>query len=360
MGVYALNLLRALARAPRAPDITLLVDSTRPDPAGLPSGTFPVIRARGGNEPWWEQIVMPRLVLGFDLLHAPANGGPWRCPVPLVLTLHDAIFLRPFSEISAVPSFRQWLGHVYRTRVYPGVARRAAAVITVSEASRADIEARIGVDPGRIAVTHEAVSESFASAVVTPEADVRLRYALPGPFMLAMGAYERRKNIPLLFRALARVAATRGGAPLLALAGAENLEASGYRAQARASGVDALVRFLPYIPEEDLKGLQAAAVAFLMPSRQEGFGLPLLEAMCAGAPVLASAIPAHAETAGGAADLLDVDDQEAWAAGIGRLLDDPGYREGLRARGAARVGEFSWARTAAGTMAVWSKVVAGL
>ncbi len=358
MGIYTGSLLRALARLGEAgrPAVTLLLDRGLPDPVGGIPGGWPVLRAgTWGGQVVWEQRTVPRAAYagGFDLVHCPANGAPLTSRVPVAVTIHDTIFVRNFREISAVPYPRQLIGHLYRVRRYPRAARNAAAVLTVSEASRRDIERVLGVAPDRITVTPEALPEAFAAATASAAGPLRKLFGLEGPYLLAMGAYERRKNIPLLFDALAR-----SGRPdlKLALAGAENLGASGYPAAVRARGVADRVVFLPYLTDGDLKALYGAAAAFCWPSLREGFGLPLLEAMSCGTPVIASRIPVNEEIAGEAAEYRDPADVDGWAAAMRRAADDGSWRQEVAERGRERVAGFSWDRAAAATRDAWAAV----
>lgn len=359
MGVYAVNLLRAIARTSNRPEITLLLDASKPDPGGVNLDAFRIRRLSPfGGTIGWEQMQMGG-VAGFDLLHCPANAAPMWSRIPVVVTIHDAIFMRKSNEISDVPYLSQTIGHWYRTGCYPRGARKAKAVITVSEASKAEIIAKLGVNPERITVTPEAVSESFAEAVATPEADLLPRLGLIRPYFLAMGAYEKRKNIGLLFRVWEALRKGGKNPPLLVLSGAENLKATRYQAEVNERGIADLVRFLPYLPDADLKGLHTYAEAFLMPSRNEGFGLPLLEAMNVGTPVIASKIPAHVEVCGTAGRLLDPEWMDGWRDSVLEFISDRAVPDILRTPGRDRAAHFSWDRCAGETMTLYAKLAAG-
>ena len=354
MGVYAASLLKAMPARLHGHSMTVILDGRRPSPpADVVAGLETKTAGGPGGVVMWEQVYLPLAARGFDLLHSPANGAPVFAPCPVVLTLHDAIFMRRWREISAVPYPRQLAGHLYRTRVHPVAARRASAVITVSEASKAEIAAIFRIPAGRIAVTPEALAESFRRCEPLPKEALRSRFGLHGPFMLALGAYERRKNIPLLFRVVEKLSASSFECPTLVLAGAENLAATVYPREVRERKIESLVRFLPYLDDSGLKRLYGSASAFLMPSRREGFGLPLLEAMSCGTPVVASDIPCHREVAGEAALLVGPDDEAGWVAAVKRVLGDQVLRERLRRAGLDRVGAFSWDRAAQQTVAVY-------
>ena len=357
-GDYAASLLWALAKNPGGHSVTVLLDQALPVPAdGIPVG-LPARRIGGfGGLPGWEQVHVPRTARDFDLLHCPANGAPLRCPVPVVLTLHDAIFIRPFRDISVNPYFRQYLGHLYRTRIYPRAARRARSVIAVSGAAKTEVAALMGVSPEKITVVPEAVPAAFAACVPADEKAVRRTYELEGKYLLGMGAYEKRKNISMLFRVMEWLASRAIDCPPLVLAGCGNLTASGYPDEVRERGIAHLVRFLPYLPTPVLKALFKGATVFLMPSRREGFGLPPLEAMSCGAPVIASDIPCHREVAGDAAILLDPDDETGWRTATARILDDGEAGRDLGRKGVARAAEFSWEKAASLTVEVYERTV---
>ena len=356
VGIYTYSLLAALGRAGASGRITVFLDASLPKPVHIPD--FPVRLVAGvGGTVAWDQIHLPRALKGFSLLHSPANAAPYFSPCPVVLTLHDAIFVRRLRDISQVTYIRQILGHIYRKYGYPRCARRAAAVIAVSEAVRGQIIERVGIDPKLVTVVPEALSESFSRTIPLPEAHVRSRLGIEGPYLLAMGAYEKRKNVPLLFDALA-ILKKRGSLGLkLLLAGADNLEATRYRERVRELDLEDTVAFLSYIDDQTLKSLYQYAAAFLRPSWSEGFALPALEAMSCGTPLIASDIPVHREVIGDAGLLIRPDDPGKWADGIQRITQDPAEAERFRERAQIRIGEFSWDRAARSVLEVYDRVL---
>jgi glycosyltransferase involved in cell wall biosynthesis len=354
MGSYARSLLLEFARQGRASSFSLFTDPRLPDLDKALTDHFAVVPVRGfGGSVAWEQYWFPRAVKHFDLIHGPANASPLFPPCPLVVTLHDAIFMRNLRDISRFTYGRQILGHFYRKSFYPRSARRAAHVITVSEASRQDICTVMNIPSGRITVTGEALPESFRETATTPVTDIRSKFGITGEYFLAMGAYEKRKNIPLLFKALKESANQQDQ---LVLVGAENLRASGYDHEIKELGLSGRVILLPFVDDADLKGLYAGTTAFLFPTRKEGFGLPILEAMTCGAPVISSDIPASRETAGEAAEFLSPDDSSAWARAMGRALCEKNWKEHMSAKGRSRAEQFTWGPVADKTWAVYSEV----
>jgi glycosyltransferase involved in cell wall biosynthesis len=355
MGVYARGLLAGFVEAGLADSVSVVLDRAMPRPE-LPAAYAVRVRMAGGpgGAVAWEQWHLPRAAAGCDVLHCTANAGPLISPVPVVLTLHDVIFLRKWREISDRTYARQLAGHLYRTRAYPPGARRAAALVTVSEASRAGISASLRVPAERITVIHEAPGPAFASAATAPEAGIREKYGIQGPYLAAMGGYERRKNVAVLIRMLGN--RMPGLPPTLVLAGAENIGATRYREEAERLEAGTTVRFLPYLDPGDLKGLLAASAAFLWPSLREGFGLPILEAMLAGAPVVASDISVNREVAGAAAAYADPLDPRSWACVVAEICGNARTADELRKMGAERAASFSWRRAAEETMKIYCSV----
>ncbi len=282
----------------------------------------PALAHRAGHA--WEQLVLPVRAarLGARALLCPANLAPVAYGRTVVV-IHDAAPLRHPGWYS--PAYARW-----QRLVLPAIARRARRVITVSEFSRRELHELLGVDA---AVVPGGVDERFS-----PSADpgpARRALDLERPYVLCVASHTARKNLAALVPA----------ARALAGDGLELVVAGGHRPQfAREAGLDAL-RLLGHVDDALLPGLYAGAEAFALPSRYEGFGLPVLEAMASGAPVVAAAAGALPETCAGAAVLAEPDG-EAFAAALGALLRDPAERERLRAAGLARAAAFSWDATA--------------
>ncbi len=296
------------------------------------------------HRPWLEALAPPP-----DLVHVLSPFTPIPTRVPLVWTVHDTWYLdRP-----------EWGGRVDRWAGARALRQAAAGdgpVITPTEATAEAAVAVAGIDRARVRVVPEGVAAEFHTATADPS--VLLRHGVvAGRYLLAVGGVGPRKNLGVVAEALARLPrAPLGTGPELLVVGPP-----GPGGDAVAEALDALgdrVRRAGFVPATDLPALMAGARAVVHPSRDEGFGLVPLEAMAAGAPVLAGEAPAVIEVTGGAVRTLP-DDPDAWAGAIADLAADPDGRAALVAAGRARAAGFTWDRAAAATLAVYAEAVPG-
>jgi glycosyltransferase involved in cell wall biosynthesis len=304
----------------------------------------------------WIQFGLPRALdgLGVDLLHSPISLSPLQAPCPVVVTMHDAIHRR-FPE-----DYRSWWIR-YLEFMVPRVLRRAAAVIADSECTKRDLIDTFGLDPGVVRVIYLGVDlHRFNREAALKSKDVLMEYGIRSDYVLHVGALVGRKNIPLLLEAVAilrsrgvwqsrQLVLTGGASP--GLQGARDVYASVER-----FGLGDTVVFTEHVPAAWLPPLYANAAVFAFPSKYEGFGLPVIEAMASGTPVIASAGSAVTEIASDAALLIDGDAAIDFADGLERILEDEALKSNLRSRGLRRAATFSWSRAAAQTAQVYKEV----
>ena len=282
--------------------------------------------------------MLPLRAARFGALLCPANLAPLAFPRNVVV-IHDAAALRHPEWYS--PAYAAW-----QRRVLPALARRAQHVVTVSEFSRDELVELLELAPERASVVAGGIDPAF-----TPDADAeaaRRAFGLTRPYVLCVASQTTRKNLAALVPAARQLAAD----------GVEVVVAGGHRPQfAREEGLEAL-RHLGAVPDALLPGLYAGAEAFALPSLYEGFGLPVLEAMACGTPVIAADATALPDTAGGAARLAPPEG-EAFAAAIGEVLGSAAERTRLRAAGLVRASPFTWDRTAREVDAVLRRLSPG-
>ena len=293
----------------------------------------------GGLTQWWDQVTLPRALRrdGVDVFLSPYYKRPLAAPCPSVVTIHDLFFI-------GYPGRARPLRDALLTALARVYARGAAAVIADSEHSRREIVARLGLPAARVSVIPVALGREFAPGAPTPAQ--RARYGLGSRYALYVGNFLPHKNLPRLLRAWAALPAPLRATHRLVLAGGARAGRPALAALAAALGLDGAVVFAGLVADEDLPALYGGAAALVQPSLEEGFGLPALEAMACGAPVVASRRGALPEVVNDAGLLVDPEDERALAAALARVLGSEDERAALRRRGLARAAEFSAARTA--------------
>ena len=292
---------------------------------------------------------LPRLehLIGrFDVFHATAHDELPLTRAPLIMTIHDLSYLHPGYH---TPEFTSYLDHYFRD-----AATRADHIVADSHATRRDVIERLGVPENKVTTVHIA-GHGRARVITGPDAlrGVCARHGLDCAFLLYVGTLEPRKNVANLIRAYDAFRAGRANAPLLALAGGKGWMYEQIFAAAEASPFRDDIRFLGYVDDADLAPLMNAALGFVYPSLFEGFGLPVLEAMQCGAPVITSNVSSLPEVAGDAALLVDPHSVDALAHAMGRLADDETLRRDLSRKGLEQAATFSWERCANETLAVY-------
>ncbi len=355
---YLLSLIKALSRLSPLPPLSkdeLIVYSFRPEEtsAFLAVDTLEHRRVFPRSARIRLPFVIPALAMRdrLSVLHSQYLAPPLSL-VPDVVTIHDILFETHPDLFEGAFSERS-VALMRRT------ARRAAVILTVSEFSRRALVERYQLPPDKVLVTPNGVDrEAFHPMGSTALLEVRDRYRLDGPFVLAVGRIEPRKNLLRLIRAFSRARERLSGGVRLVIAGQEDFRSREVfeEAERQAGGS---VRFLGAVPDTDLPALYNLAEALAYPSLAEGFGIPVLEAMACGTPVLASPRGALPEVGGDAVLWVDPEDEEALAGGIEKILTDSEIRGKLRAAGPSRAWRFDWNETAKRTLEAYRRAVSG-
>jgi glycosyltransferase involved in cell wall biosynthesis len=354
---YAVELAAALARRDDV-ELHLFTGLNAPEPlrsaAWLDAVRLTRLPVRVGRPPLHlaaQMGILPPLALArrLDLVHSPANGGPVKFPgLKWVVTLHDTIWLRAPEQWGTPQDVR-----MMRRFAIPTV-RRADRVITDSEDAARDLTELLGVPAEHIDPIHLGVRLDPA-APATPEPELRARLGLGDePVILCVAQKRAYKNQEVLVRALAdpRLAAAR-----LVLPGAPSAYEEQLRVLGLELGVAGRVHLPAWLDDADLEGLYRLARCVALPSRLEGFGLPVLEAMGRGVPVACSNRTALPEVAGDAALQFDPDDGEAVTGALVRLVADESLRRDLAARGRERAERFTWEATAEATVGSYRRTL---
>ncbi len=353
IGRYARGLVRALAQLDRENEYLLLV-------AGRPKEecTFPVnFRLRylplspHRVTILWQRLRLPLpadLFTGpLDLFHSPDFVLPPLCRGKSILTIHDLSFLR-YPE-GADPRLR-W----YLTQAVPRSIGQADLLLADSQNTKSDLIELLGVEEGRVEVLYPGVEERFHPLNEGSLASVKARYSLDFPFILTVGTLEPRKNHVGLLQAYSLL---KGRHPhRLVIAGGKGWLYEGIFQEIERLSLEERVLFLGYVPEEDLPALYNLADLFVFPSLYEGFGLPPLEAMACGTPVVVSALSSLPEVVGDGALLVPPQDIEALAEAMEKGLSDLSLRRELRGKGLEQAKRFSWSEAAKRLLAIYKRV----
>lgn len=287
----------------------------------------------------WTQVGLSRemLVDPPDVLFVPSHVLPLVTPRASVVVVYD-VGHRFFPRAHTLT---EWLYVEWAIRRHVRIASR---LLTISHASKKDLVRCYGADPSRIDVAYPAVDERFRPVKAVDIYRVRKRYSLSEQYVLHVGTIKPRKNLPRLVRAFA--SADIPGEVQLVLAGMTTFGAATVEAAIRETGVESRVRRLAYVPDEDLAALYSGAATVAIVSLYEGFGMPALEALACGAPLVASNRGSLPEITGDAAVIVDPLDVGSIARGIEKIVNNPSRTKMLRDLGLARAAVFDWAAAA--------------
>jgi glycosyltransferase involved in cell wall biosynthesis len=352
ISTYALRLLRALAELDAETDYCILHSRKEHTPS-LPTVNFRPVAcwtpAHHRLERWALGAEIARLRL--DLLHSPDFIPPAFGYRRLVITVHDLNFLY-YPQFLTAESRRYYNGQI------AWAVRRANHILADSRATKADLVSILSVKPGKITVVHLAADPAHRPLTKAEAREVAAKYGLEPGYLLFVGTLEPRKNLPGLLQAYRLLRDARTTDEPLVLVGGKGWLYDEIFERVEALHLTEYVRFLHGVPNADLPGLYAAAGLLTTPSFYEGFGLPALEAMSFGTPVVVSDRASLPEVVGDAGLLVNPDDPEDIARALTRVLTDETLRFRMRERGLEQAARFTWDRAARETLAVYREVLA--
>jgi glycosyltransferase involved in cell wall biosynthesis len=354
-GVYAVELVRAMAQRDAHDGYAVFTRGAWFDEAAAGKRNWRIERVDAASRErrlWWEQTRLPGALarLGIDVLHSTHHTLPLRpMRARRVVTVHDLTFLR-------IPERYPPARRLYMRTMTRLAARVADAIIVPSMTVRGDVIDLLHVDAAKVHAVYEAAGEQYRPLDREASMAVARRCGVDRPFVLSVGSREPGKNRARLIRAMHELR-SEGIDRALLVVGQKAWKYEEEQTLARELGMDDRVIFAGYVAAEDLPALYAAADLFAFPSLYEGFGVPVLEAMACGAPVLTSNVSATAEVAGEAALLIDPLSVASIREGLRSLLSDEALRARLSRRGVERAAQFSWGRAADETHAVYERVM---
>ena len=358
MDMVAVELIRNLQELDKINDYFVFVNQAEDTSCISETSNFKIVQLPASPYPIWEQWYLPRAAkkLGLDILHCTSNTAPFWGNTSLVLTLHDIIYLEKINFRAG--TWYQRLGNLYRRWNVPQIVPKASRILTVSVYEQKRIQEHFKAeDPSKTVVVHNGVSLHFQPIPPAIREEKREMYGLPENFMLFLGNTDPKKNLKGVLEAmvildkaqaltLPLVMPDFGEEELISLLG--SMEANSLRSKIHLTG---------YIPNHDLPAIYAKATLFLYPSLRESFGLPILEAMACGCPVITSNTSSMPEIAGDAALLIDPFDPKSMANAIQKLLLDTESRQQLIEKGFTRPPLFSYLRGAEKVLDIYKHIL---
>jgi len=344
MDMVALELIKNLQKIDTQNEYVIFVKPDE-DKTCIPiASNFKIVELGGGPYPSWEQIALPKAAEkeGCELLHCTSNTGPIICKVPLIITLHDIIYLESISIFKKAGTWYQKFGNMYRRWVVPPVVRKSMKVVTVSDFEKERIRNIMGLGDN-LTTIYNGVGEHF---VKIADNDVLLKtkqkYKLPDNFMFFLGNTDPKKNTPNVLKAFADFNSRSETKYKLVMLDYEENALMQVLKDIEHPELRADIVMTGYVPNQEMPQIINQCKVFLYPSLRESFGIPILEGMSCGVPVITSNTSSMPEIAGDAALLVDPDKPGEIVAAIERILNDKEYRDSLCLKGIERAAQFSW------------------
>lgn len=354
MDFVALETIRELQKIDHENEYFIFV-SPGPDHCLDESDNMHIVELRCPSYPLWEQVALPRAVARVrpDLLHCTSNTAPVKCPVPLVLTLHDIIFLE--KRQSSSRSLYQEMGWHYRRLVVPRILSECRKIITVSNFECNRIREALNLPKDRLTAVYNGYSPHFRQMPPTPE--IVHKYVPSDDYLFFLGNTDPKKNTPRVLKAYGLyLRQSKHKRPLL-IADLKEEAIDGILSAEGIKEVKPYLSFPGYIPNADLAALYNGAFAFLYPSLRESFGIPMLESMACGTPVIAGNTSAMPEIAGEGALLADPLDENDIARKILLLEEDDTFYQQQVDYGLERVKLFSWRKSAEALLKIYKEII---
>ncbi len=360
MDMVALELIKNLQVIDTENEYVIFVKPDEDNQCLKETTNFNIIQLEAGNYVQWEQNALPAAAKkqGCQLLHCTSNTAPLKNDIPLVVTLHDIIYMEKFPLLAPGFNWYQRLGNTYRRYVVPKMVKKADKIITVSNFEKERIAGFFNLDDSKLSAVYNGVGEHFR--VIEDENElkrIQLKYQLPPKYLFFLGNTDPKKNTPGVLKAYAIFCrAINEDIPLVM----PDCEINALKKILNSIGEPGLLRHIQltgYISNHDLPAIYNQCDIFLYPSKRESFGIPILEGMACGVPVITSTTSSMPEVSGDAASLVNPDDPEEIAKAMHTLLQTEEILNERVAKGLERAKQFSWKNTAIETKKVYESVL---
>ena len=362
MDRVALELIRNLQLIDKENEYFVFVKADHDRGIVSETENFKIIEIPGGPYPVWEQFKLPKMVRKYkcDILHCTANTAPLAMEIPLITTLHDVIFKESslIKQLRGSASWYQKIGNLYRRAIVQKVVKNSELLITVSNFEKENITNIFDIDDKSLNVIHNGVNENFTNEIQKQsKAQIKQKYGLPDRFLLHIGNTNPRKNTKGVIKAFHQYILNSAADCKLVLIGLNESKLNTIvdDADLLTELKDKIV-FTGYVVDEDLPIIFSMAQIFLFPSLREGFGIPIIEAMACGIPVITSTTSSMPEVAGNAAYLVNPHKTQEIFEAIVKILSDTSLKNELINKGLAHYKLFSWKNTALDVLALYKQL----
>lgn len=348
MDRVALELIRSLQKIDKENEYFIFVKPDVDNKVVFSTDNFHIVEIEGGAYPIWEQFKLPKLAKAHncDILHCTSNTAPLALQMPLVTTLHDVIFKEGsvLEQLTSSASWYQKIGNLYRRLIVNSIVKKSQRLITVSNFERQNISKIYKLDSSKIQTVHNGVNECFKAVVDNKaRAKVKQKYNLPEQFLLHLGNTDPRKNTARVLKAFYMYIYVYTEDLKLVIVGLNESKLSTIlKSIDLEEELSDKIILTGYVVDTDLPILFSLSELFLFPSLREGFGIPIIEAMACGTPVITSNTSSMPEVAGDAACLVNPNSTENIYEAIAKVRSDKNYKNQLTEKGLARYTKFTW------------------
>ena len=359
MDRVAIELIRSLQKIDKENEYFIFVKPDVDNKVISSTHNFHIVEVEGGAYPIWEQFKLPKLAKAHncDILHCTSNTAPLALQMPLVTTLHDVIFKEGsvIEQLTSRASWYQKIGNLYRRLIVNSIVKKSQRLITVSNFERQNISKIYKLDSSKIQTVHNGVNESFKAVVDNKaRAKVKQKYNLPEHFLLHLGNTDPRKNTARVLKAFYMYIYVYTEDLKLVLVGLNESKLSTIlKSIDLEEELSDKIILTGYVVDTDLPILFSLSELFLFPSLREGFGIPIIEAMACGTPVITSNTSSMPEVAGDAACLVNPNSTENIYEAIAKVRSDKNYKNQLTEKGLARYTKFTWENAARQVLGIY-------
>jgi glycosyltransferase involved in cell wall biosynthesis len=358
MDIVALELIRHLQKIDTENQYVIFVKSDEDHTVIEESKNVKIVTIKGGPYPYWEQVLLPKAVKehGVEILHCTSNTAPLNLSVPLIVTVHDIIYLEKWNFSKG--SLYQIVGNLYRRWNVPPVVKKSSLIITVSDFERKRIKEHFNLNDDQVKTVYNGVGDHFKRVNDAQTlALVKQKYGLPDNYVFYLGNTDPKKNITGVMRSLSLLRKqNRLNFQLLML----DIDREFLHRIADQIGdpeILSYISFCGYVPNNELPAIYSMARLFLYPSLRESFGIPILEAMACGVPVVTSDTSSMPEVAGNAALFANPNNPEEIGEKVMLLLEKPELANDLILKGLMRSRQFSWENNAIDTLNLYRELL---